>query len=168
MPWPARICTCRYSGRYQANFDTTTWVTSAVEAMPLSISRGSTFACTTPSVQPRQAYLGRIVRSTRRIAGMTSSTSLTSSPILCRRPSQHGHAVVSGSSTCSQRGKCLGSAPMLRLAFLRGLAGGFVAGASSLAGAGGVTPVARSFSSSASCSATIAVSRSERLPKSSP
>src|SRR5271169_6829012 len=68
MPWLASICTCRYSGRYQANFDTTTCVTSAVEAMPLSISRGSTFACTTPSVQPRQAYLGRIVRSTRRIA----------------------------------------------------------------------------------------------------
>jgi hypothetical protein len=50
--------------------------------MPLSIRRGSTFAWTTPSVQLRQAYLGRIVRSTRRIAGITSSTSLTSSPIL--------------------------------------------------------------------------------------
>ena len=52
---------------------------------------------------------------------MTSSTSLTSWPILCRRPWQHGHAVVSGSITCSQRGRCLGSAPMLRWAFLRGL-----------------------------------------------
>jgi hypothetical protein len=31
---------------------------------------------------------------------------------------------------------------MLRLAFWRGLAGGFVAGASSFAGAGGMTPVA--------------------------
>src|SRR6266850_2438323 len=59
MPWLARICTCRYSGRYQANFDTTTWVTSAVEAMPLSISRGSTFACTTPSVQPALATRAR-------------------------------------------------------------------------------------------------------------
>src|SRR3954447_22351223 len=63
MPWPDRICTCRYSGRYQANFETTTWVTSAVEAIPLSIRRGNTFACTTPSVQLRQAYLGRTVRS---------------------------------------------------------------------------------------------------------
>src|SRR5215207_670597 len=50
--------------------------------MPLSIRRGSTFAWNTPSVQPRQAYLGRTVRSTLRIAGITSSTSLTSSPIL--------------------------------------------------------------------------------------
>jgi hypothetical protein len=41
--------------------------------MPLSIRRGSNFAWTTPSVQPRQPYLGRIVRSTRRIAGITSS-----------------------------------------------------------------------------------------------
>src|SRR5258705_7111159 len=162
---PARICTCRYSGRYQANFETTTWLTSAVEAIPLSIRRGSTFAWTTPSVQPRQAYLGRIVRNTRRIAGITSSTSLTSSPILCSRPWQQGHAVVSGSSTCSQRGKCLGSAPMLRLAFLRGWPGGFAAGASSLAGTGGVALVSRSPNSSASCSATSAASRSERFPK---
>ena len=34
---------------------------------------------------------------------MTSSTSLTSGPISCRRLWQHGHAVVSGSMTCSQR-----------------------------------------------------------------
>ena len=38
-PWPANL-TCRYSGRSQANFETTTWVTSAVDAMPLSIRRG--------------------------------------------------------------------------------------------------------------------------------
>ncbi|WP_371930021.1 hypothetical protein [Bradyrhizobium sp. CCGUVB1N3] len=58
------------------------WLTSAVEAKPLSIRRGSTFAWITPSVQRRQPYLGRTVRSTRSIAGITSSTSLTSSPIL--------------------------------------------------------------------------------------
>ena len=38
------------------------------------------------------------------------------------RPGSTGTPVVSGSSTCSQRGRCLGSAPMLRLAFLRGVA----------------------------------------------
>ena len=54
---------------------------------------------------------------------------------------------------------------MLRLAFLRGLPAGLVATASSLAGAGDMTPVSRSSSSSASCSATSAASRSERLPK---
>jgi hypothetical protein len=71
-------------------------------------------------------------RSTRRIAGITSSTSPTSSPILCRRPSQHGHAVASGSSTCrsaasawAARRSC--GAPSC------GLPGGLVAG-ESLAG----------------------------------
>jgi hypothetical protein len=51
---------------------------------------------------------------------------------------------------------------MLRLAFLRGLPGGFAA---ALFASAGVTPVSRSPSSSASCSATIAASRSDRLPK---
>src|SRR5229473_3201831 len=50
----------------------------AVDAMLFSISRGNALACTTAPSQPRQAYLGRIIRSTRRIAGMTSSTSLIS------------------------------------------------------------------------------------------
>src|SRR5882762_6591266 len=36
MPWLARICTCRYSGRYQANFDTTTWVTRGHAALDQS------------------------------------------------------------------------------------------------------------------------------------
>ncbi len=55
---------------------------------------------------------------------------------------------------------------MLRRAFFRsGLPGGFAAAASSLAAAGGVTSVSRSPSSSASCSATSAASRSERFPK---
>src|SRR6476619_4923976 len=58
MPWLARICTCRYSGRYQANYDTTTWVTSAVQAMPLSISRGSTFACTCVYRKPKSERSG--------------------------------------------------------------------------------------------------------------
>jgi hypothetical protein len=46
--------------------------------MLFSINRGKAFAWTIAPSQPRQAYLGRIMRSTRRIAGMTSRTSLMS------------------------------------------------------------------------------------------
>jgi len=59
----------------------------------------------------------------------------------------------------------LGQRADVAACLLARLDGGLAAGASSLAGAGGVTPVARSSSSSASCSATIAANRSERLPK---
>ncbi|MFK4654251.1 hypothetical protein ABIF97_004185 [Bradyrhizobium japonicum] len=65
--------------------------------------------------------------------------------------------------------RCLGSAPMLRRAFLRGLSDGFVAGVSSLVGAGSVVAsVSRSPSSSASWAATMTASRSEPSRRSSP
>ena len=70
----------------------------------------------------------RIVRSTRSVAGMRSSVSLTSSPMRRILPLQQGHCVVVGSMTRSQRGRCSGSLPMLRSAFLRGF---FVAGSRS-------------------------------------
>ena len=57
---------------------------------PPVTSRAGAVACTTPSVQPRQAYLGRRVTSTRNFAGTTSSRSETSSPIRCSLPPQHG------------------------------------------------------------------------------
>jgi hypothetical protein len=46
----------------QANFETTTRVTSAVDPMLFSITRGKAFACTIAPSQPRQPYLGRFMR----------------------------------------------------------------------------------------------------------
>ena len=111
----------------------------------------------------------RMVRSTRKIAGWTSSASLTSSPIRCSLLAQHGQIAVSGSTITSQRGRLLGRAPMLRLGFGREPREFVVGeeGASSLAGAG-VTSSARSCRSRASCSARIAAIRSDRAPKISP
>ena len=51
-------------------------------------------AWTTPSVQPRQAYFGRRVTSTRNWAGMTSSRSETSSPITCSGAAAAGAGVA--------------------------------------------------------------------------
>ncbi len=90
------------------------WAISAVVAMPPSTSRAGAGAWTIGPSQARQAYLGRIVRSTRSRAGTRSSASLVSSPIRCICPVQHGHSVDAGSITCSTRGRCAGSAPMLR------------------------------------------------------
>jgi hypothetical protein len=56
---------------------------SAVVAMPPSTSRAGAGAWTIAPSQARQAYLGRIVRSTRSHAGTRSSASLVSSPIRC-------------------------------------------------------------------------------------
>lgn len=50
------------------------------------------------------------MRLTWIIAGMTSSISLTSSPILCSLPRQQGQARSSGSITISWRGRCRGKA----------------------------------------------------------
>ena len=104
---------------------TAIWATSAVETMPPSINCAGAGACTTALSQARHAYLGRIVRKTRSMAGTRSSASLTSSPMRCNFPLQQGHSVVAGSITRSQRGRCSGSFPMLRSAFLRGV---FLAG----------------------------------------
>ena len=112
---------------------------SAVVAMPPSTSRAGAGAWRIGPSQARQAYLGRIVRSTRSHAGTRSSASLVSSPIRCIWPVQHGQSVEAGSITCSTRGRCAGSAPMLRRA-LRRL--GLGSGSSSLAG--GCTSTVRS------------------------
>ena len=87
--------------------------------MPPSIKRGRALACTTVPSQARHAYSGRIVRRIRSTAGTRSTTSLTSSPMRCNAPAQHGHVVVSGSIVTSTRGRCLGKDPMLRLRFFR-------------------------------------------------
>ena len=134
---------------------------SAVVAMPPSTSRAGAGAWTIGPSQARQAYLGRIVRSTRSHAGTRSSASLVSSPIRCIWPVQHGQSVEAGSITCSTRGRCAGSAPMLRRALRRfGLGAPF--GSSSLAG--GCTSTVRS-RSNASCSAQMIAERSDRAPK---
>ncbi len=56
---------------------------------------------------------------TRSCAGMISSRSVRSSPILCISPHPHGQFRLSGSTTRSIRGKSLGRLPRLRLAALR-------------------------------------------------
>src|SRR4051812_49432993 len=104
----------------QANLNTATWVTSAVVAMPPSTRRGGLLAWTIAPSQVRQAYFGKIVRFTRTVAGTTSRASRVSSPIRWSAPEQQGQTVVSGSITSSQRGRCLGRAPILRTAGRRG------------------------------------------------
>src|SRR5215212_4907109 len=99
-----------------ANFETATWVTSAVVAMPPSTRRGGLLAWTIAPSQVRQAYFGMIVLFTRTKAGTTSRASRVSAPIRWSAPEQQGQTVVSGSITSSQRGRWLGSAPMLRSA----------------------------------------------------
>ena len=112
----ANICDCRCNGRCQANFDVTTCATSAVDAMPPVVTRDGAGAWTTALSQARHAYFGRIVFFTRTTAGTTSSASLDVSPIRWSFEPQHGHAVLSGSITSSQRGRCAGRAPMFRSA----------------------------------------------------
>src|SRR4051812_23737079 len=82
--------------------------------MPPSMRRGGLLAWTIAPSQVRQAYFGKIVRFTRTKAGTTSRASRVSAPIRCSAPEQQGQTVVSGSITSSHRGRCLGSAPMLR------------------------------------------------------
>ena len=105
--------------------------------MPPSISRAGAGACTTVPAQARQANFGRLVTITRNCAGITSSRSEVSSPITVIGARQHGHAVSSGTSVTSIRGRCAGSAPRLarRLAALSLRSSGscFSASASSLA-----------------------------------
>ena len=77
------------------------------------MSRAGAGAWTTTSSQARQAYLGRRTTSTRNCAGTTSSFSLTSSPIRCSAPLQHGQVLSSTSTSASKRGRCAGRAPRL-------------------------------------------------------
>src|SRR4051794_5495590 len=150
----------------QANLDTATWVTSAVVAMPPSTRRGGLLAWTITPSQVRQAYFGKIVRFTRTKAGTTSRASRVSSPIRWSAPEQQGQTVVSGSITSSQRGRCLGSAPILRIAGRRGRSALRSVPPSSLAGGGGgVGPTARSSRSSGSWATSISAAFSDRAPK---
>src|SRR3954449_1505283 len=150
----------------QANFDTATWVTSAVVAMPPSTRRGGLLAWTIAPSQVRQAYFGKIVLFTRTQAGTTSRASRVSAPIRWSAPEQQGQTVVSGSITSSHRGRCLGSAPMLRTAGRRGRSPVRVATPSSLAGGGGgVGPTARSSRSSGSWATSMTAAFSDRAPK---
>src|SRR4051812_24221800 len=128
--------------------------------------RGGLLAWTIAPSQVRQAYFGKIVRFTRTKAGTTSRASRVSSPIRWSAPAQQGQAVVSGSITSSHRGRCLGSAPMLRTAGRRGRSTLRSVPPSSLAGGGGgVGPTARSSRSSGSWATSITAARSERAPK---
>jgi len=117
----------------QANFHTTTLAMNAVVAMPPSNSRALAGAWTTGPWQARQAYFGRIVHSTRTVAGTPSKASNLSSPMRCSWPAQQGQSVLWGSITSVTRGRCLGRKPILRCAVLRGLRCAAARGVSSLA-----------------------------------
>ena len=134
--------------------------------MPPSMRRGGLLAWTIAPSQDRQAYFGKIVLFTRTKAGTTSRASRVSSPIRCSAPEQQGQTVVSGSITSSHRGRCLGSAPMLRTAGRRGRFSLRSVPPSSLAGGGGgVGPTARSSRSSGSWATSMTAAFSERAPK---
>jgi hypothetical protein len=79
--------------------------------MPPSIRRAGAGSCSTTPGQARQASFGRFVTMTRNCAGITSSRSAASTPISTSGPWQQGHAVASGASTTSMRGRCAGSRP---------------------------------------------------------
>src|SRR6516164_3058633 len=87
--------------------------TMASVGRPPSISRAGADDWTTTLSQARQAYLGRCTTSTRNCAGTTSSRSLTSSPIRCSAPLQHGQVLSSTSTRVSTRGRCAGKDPRL-------------------------------------------------------
>ena len=119
MPDRARIWLWRYNGRWSAYLLTSTWAMAPSVGSPPSIRAAGAGACVTPSVQVRQAYLGRTVTITRSCAGTMSSRSVRSSPILCICPQPHGHIRLSGSTICSIRGRLSGRLPRLRLARAR-------------------------------------------------
>ena len=136
--------------------------------MPALTSRDGAGACATTLSHPRQAYFGRTVRSTRRIAGTTSSASWMQAPMRCIWRSQQGQVVLGGSIISSNRGRCLGNAPWLRRAGLPGTrdgAFGFAAGSSLAACGNGCASVPRSPSESAICPSISVTSRSELAPK---
>ena len=122
-PWPASICVCRLKRHVPGKLRDHHPGDQRGRRHAAVISRDGAGACTTALSQPRQPYFGRTVRSTRRIAGTTSSASWTSCADAVHLAAQHGQIVLSGSMTCSQRGRCLGSAPLLRRAGLRNCRG---------------------------------------------
>src|ERR1700760_4878565 len=109
IPCANRIWACLYNSRCQAYLLTSTCATMASVGRPERIRRSGAGAWTTAPAQVRQPYFGRGVTRIRCCAGMTSSRSDFSSPIMCIAPPQQGHDVVSGSMTTSTRGRCAGS-----------------------------------------------------------
>src|SRR5208337_4859777 len=79
------------------------------------------------------------------------------------RAGQQGHAVVSGSIVTSQRGRCLGRAPILRFRLFRDPAAALVLW-SSLAGGGRAASVSASPRPSDNCSAMMTALFSDRAP----
>jgi len=66
---------CRLSDISHAYFQTATLAIADVDAIPPSKRRTPLGAGKRPSQEARQAYFGRMVRSTRTMAGMISSAS---------------------------------------------------------------------------------------------
>ncbi len=98
---------------------------------------------------------------TRRIAGTMSSISLTSSPMQCSVPWQHGQCSIAGPTATSSRGRCLGRLPMLRTGLGRIRPSCDRAFADS--GSGSTGSVKTSLSPSASCPGSLS-NRSDRAP----
>ena len=104
------ICSCRYSGKWFWNLLIRVWATRLGLATCFGKNNCGIGAITTSLSQRLQAYLGRIWATTLMLAGITSSCSLTSSPILFfSHP--HSHCFSSGSTSwiISSRGRFLGN-----------------------------------------------------------
>ena len=119
IPDRARIWACLYNGKWSAYLPTKTWAISASVGSAPSMRCAGAGIWVTPSVQARQAYLGRMVTMTRSWAGTISNRSVRSSPTLCIRPQPQGHSRLSGSTTFSIRGRSAGRLPRLRLTHAR-------------------------------------------------
>jgi hypothetical protein len=95
--------------------ETRTWAMSRSVGSAPSTRWAGAGAWRMAPAQRRQAYLGRMVTSTRNWAGTMSSRSTRSSPIRVISPQPQGQRMLAGSMTRSMRGSASGSRPWLRL-----------------------------------------------------
>src|SRR4051812_27437608 len=97
-PSRAKICCCRYSGRWSTYLAKITCATRLLSALPLRIRLGGKGAMLTPARPHLQASFGRIISWRITLAGMYSKRSLFSQPISHFSLPQWGHTFSSGSS----------------------------------------------------------------------
>ncbi len=124
-------------------------------ARPRAIGCEGAGGCVMAS-QDRQENFSRTCWRTNQLAGTRSSDSVMSSPSLCRRPAQHGHA--------EQLGRCAGSGRRAGLRRVKASTG--VAGAA-ISSAARIAAMVSSMSSSASSNWPILAPASEDCPNAS-
>ena len=160
-PDRAKIWLWRYNGRWSAYLLTNTCASVASVGRPPGIRCAAAGAWVTPSVQPRQAYFGRMVTMTRSCAGTMSRRSVRSSPIRCSGPQPQGQFRLSGSITTSMRGSAAGRLPMVRRGAGRGAVSSVLVPRSAFSAS--TSARATDSSSKASCRSS-SESFSDRLP----